>query len=337
MEGGGFFELHAGGRLFAFESDGDDHALAAGVEEFFHRSGFGGVLLGRAGLLAGLDALVHLAVDAAGMLGVGSEVFVAAAEFEEVEDGVAVALGCEARGEGAVHLGEAALGELVGGVDAGEGVLHGHAEEVGGVELEAAAGFGVSEEGGGGVVEDERGFEGGAGDAVLDACDLFAEVEALGLRLGRVEETPHATAEVGGLGEVGCVFGAWAAEREDSGLRGNGAEDLVGLLRCEVYGVIEMEACCHNRIVVAKLAVAALDVAIRASIEQRLLRAGDGHAFDANGRGGAGSAEDEVVADGDDVFVHVFEVAGDGDLFDGVGESRRSRSTCRWRPASSRR
>ncbi len=47
---------------------------------------------------------------------------------------------------------------------------------------------------------------------------------------------------------------------------------------------------------------------------------GDGHAFDADGGGGAGSAEDEVVADGDDVAVHVFEVAGDGDLFDGVGE-----------------
>ena len=30
--------------------------------------------------------------------------------------------------------------------------------------------------------------------------------------------------------------------------------------------------------------------------------------------------EDQVVADGDYVFVHVFEVAGDGDLFDGVGD-----------------
>ena len=234
VEGGGFFELHAGGGLFAFEADGDDHALAAGVEEFFYGCGFGGVLLGRAGLFAGRDALVHLAVDAAGMLGVGSEVFMAAAEFEEVEDGVAVPLGGEAGGEGAVHLGEAALGELVGGVDAGEGVLHGHAEEVRGVELEAAAGFDVSEEGGGGVVEDERGFEGGAGDAVLDACDFVAEVEAFGLRLGRVEETPHAPAEVGGLGEVGCVFGAWAAEGEDSGLRGDGAKDFVGSLGREV-------------------------------------------------------------------------------------------------------
>jgi hypothetical protein len=181
------------------------------------------------------------------MLGVGSEFFMAAAEFEEVEDGVAVPLGCEAGGEGAVHLREAALGELVGGVDAGEGVLRGHPEEVRGVEFEAAAGFNISEEGGGGVVEDERGFEGGAGDAVLDACDFVAKVEALGLRFGRVEETPHSPAEVGGLSEVGCVFGAWAAEGEDSGLRGDGAKDFVGSLGREVQDVIEMKACCHNQ------------------------------------------------------------------------------------------
>ena len=205
-----------------------------GVEEFFYGCGFGGVLLGRAGLFAGLDAFVHLAVDAAGMLGVGSEVFVAAAQFEEVEDGVAVTLGCETGGEGAVHLREAALRELVGGVDAGEGVFHRHAEEVGGVEFEAAAGFGVSEERGGGVVEDERGFEGGAGDAVLDACDLFAKVEALGLRLGRIEKTPHAPAEISGLSEVGCVVGAWAAEGEDSRLRGNRAQDFVGPFRRKI-------------------------------------------------------------------------------------------------------
>jgi hypothetical protein len=120
------------------------------------------------------------------------------------------------------------------------------------VEFEAVASFGVSEESGGGVVEDERGFKGGAGDAVFDACDFFAEVEALGLRLRWVEETPHATAEVGGLGEVGCVFGAWAAEGENSGLRGDGAENFVGSLGDEVYGVIEVEARCHKRIVVAK-------------------------------------------------------------------------------------
>jgi hypothetical protein len=106
---------------------------------------------------------------------------VTAAEFEEVKCGVAVTLGGETRGERAVHLGEAAFGELVGGVDAGELVVEGEAEEVWGVEFEAAAGFGVSEESGGGVVEDEGGLEDGAGEGVFDAGDFFAEVEALGL------------------------------------------------------------------------------------------------------------------------------------------------------------
>jgi hypothetical protein len=102
------------------------------------------------------------------------------------------------------------------------------------VEFQAAASLGVSEECGGGVVEDEGGLEGGAGDAVLDACDLVAEIETFRLRLGRVEETPHATAEVGGLGEVGCVFGTWAAEGEDSRFRGDGAQNFVGSLGREV-------------------------------------------------------------------------------------------------------
>jgi hypothetical protein len=183
------------------------------------------------------------------MFGVGCEVFVAAAKFEEVEDGVAVSLRGETRREGAVHVRKAAFGELVRGVDSGEGVLHGHAKEVWSVEFEAAAGFGVAEECGGGVVEDERGFEGRSGETVLDERDFFAEVEALRLRLRWVEETTHATSEVGGLGKVRGVFGAGAAESEDSGLRRNSPENLVGALRGEIYDVIEMECRCHTEIV----------------------------------------------------------------------------------------
>ena len=55
------------------------------------------------------------------------------------------------------------------------------------MEFEAAAGFGVSEPRCGGLVEDEGGFEAGAGEGVFDACDFFAEVEALGLRFLWVE------------------------------------------------------------------------------------------------------------------------------------------------------
>jgi hypothetical protein len=116
------------------------------------------------------------------------------------------------------------------------------------VEFKAAAGLDVSEEGGGGVVEDEGGFEGGTGDAVLDGCDFFAEVEALGLRLRRIEEPTHAPAKVSGLGEVGCVFGTRSAESEDSGLRWNGAQNLAGSLRRKVYNVIEVKACSHRTI-----------------------------------------------------------------------------------------
>ncbi len=68
------------------------------------------------------------------------------------------------------------------------------------MEFETAAGFGVAEEGGGGVVEDEGGLEVGAGDAVVDAGDFVPEIQAFGLRLGRVEEATHAAAEVGGRG-----------------------------------------------------------------------------------------------------------------------------------------
>ncbi len=71
--------------------------------------------------------------------------------------------------------------------------------------------------------------------------------------LGRVEEAAHAAAEVGGLGEVGCVFGAWAAEGEDSGFGGDLREDFVGLRGGEVDDVIEMEGCGHREIVVGML------------------------------------------------------------------------------------
>ena len=156
VEGGGAFEVEIGGGLVAIGGDLCEEALAVGIKESFDCFGLGGVgggTVGGDGLVAGRQALMHLLVDAAGVGGVGGEVLVAAAELEEVEDGVAVAVGCGAGGEGAVEVREGAFGEAIGGVDAGVVVLGGEAEEEGGGELEAAAGFGVSEEGGGGVVE----------------------------------------------------------------------------------------------------------------------------------------------------------------------------------------
>ena len=230
--------------------------LAAGVEEGLHGGGLGCVsrgALGRAGLVAGREALLHLLVDAAGMLGIRREVFDAAAEFEEVEDGVAVAVGGGARGERAVEVGQRALAEAVGGVDARVGVVGGEAEEERRAQLEAAARFVEAEDGGGGVVEGERRLELRAGDGVVDAGYAVAQVEALGLRVRRREDAGDAAAEVGGAGEVGLgldlPLDARAVEGEDSGQRGNRAQGFRGVLRREGYGLLELERRGHRRIV----------------------------------------------------------------------------------------
>ncbi len=130
VEGGGAFEVEIGGGLVAIGGDLGEEALAVGIKESFDCFGLGGVgggTFGGDGLVAGRQALMHLLVDAAGVGGVGGEVLVAAAELEEVEDGVAVAVGGGAGGEGAEGLGERAVAEAVGGVDARVVVLGGEA------------------------------------------------------------------------------------------------------------------------------------------------------------------------------------------------------------------
>ena len=196
----------SGGGLLALGGELGEEGFAVGGEEGLDRGGLGGVggrALGRAGLVAGREALVHLTVDAAGMLGIRREVLGAAAELEEVEDGVAVAVGGGARRKGAVGVGERAAAETVGGVDARKGVLGGEAQEEGRVQTQAAAGFGLREDADGRVVERERGLELGAGDGEVDAGNAVAQVEALGLGVGRGEDAGDAAAEVGGAGEVG--------------------------------------------------------------------------------------------------------------------------------------
>ena len=84
------------------------------------------------------------------------EVFVTAAELEEVEGGVAVSLRGRAGGEGAVGLGEGLWAQAVRDVDAGMGVFDGKAEEERGAEFEAVTGSGQAEEGCRRVIEDEE-------------------------------------------------------------------------------------------------------------------------------------------------------------------------------------
>ena len=132
VDSGGALEVEFGRGGFAFGGERREHGLAVRREEGLHGCGFGGVrgcALGSAGLVAGREALFHLLVDAAGVLGIRGEVLDAAAEFEEVEDRVAVAVGGGARGERAVGGRERALVEPVGGVDARVGVVGGEAQE----------------------------------------------------------------------------------------------------------------------------------------------------------------------------------------------------------------
>ena len=114
------------------------------------------------------------------MFGIGSEIFVAAAEEEEVEDGVAGAFGGGARREGAEGFGEGFFAEAIGGVDARMRLRHRDAQNVGRVEAKALARFLRAEGRAGGAVEEQGGFEVGAGARPLDPVNAGAEIEALG-------------------------------------------------------------------------------------------------------------------------------------------------------------
>ncbi len=225
MELGGALKIKIVGGLLTVGGEVGEEGFAARGEESLDGGGLGGVCgsaCGRAGLIAGRETLVHLLIDAAGMFGIRREVFVTAAKLEEVEDGVAVTVGGGARGKRAVGVGEGSAAEAVGGVDAGEGVPGGEAEEEGRVQAQTAAGFGLREDADGRVVERKGGLELGAGDGVVDAGDAVAQVEALGLRVRRSENARDAAAQVGGAREIRLFFPARAVEGEDAGECGDG-------------------------------------------------------------------------------------------------------------------
>jgi hypothetical protein len=183
VERGGEFEVEVCAGGLALGDDLVEQGLAASGEEVEDAGGFGGVLGGCAGgrisLFTGHEALVHLAVDAAWVVGIGLEVFIAAAEFEEIEHGVAVALGGGAGRERTEGLGEGLFAEAICCVDAWMLVRDRDAEEVGCMEAEALACLVGTEGGAGCVVEQQGGFEVGAGAGVVDEADAVAEVEAL--------------------------------------------------------------------------------------------------------------------------------------------------------------
>ena len=108
MEFSGPLEVEFGGGAFAVGGKAREHGFAMGVEKGVHGGSFGGIgsgAGGRAGLVARREALVHLAVDAAGVFGIGHKVLDA--------------------------VGQRAFAEAVGGVDARVVILRGEAQEEG--------------------------------------------------------------------------------------------------------------------------------------------------------------------------------------------------------------
>ena len=113
VQRGRAFEIHRLTGGITSRGNFVEQRLPARAEEREDSLRFVRILLGCAGLrvalLARLHALVHLAVDAAGVLGVGLEIFVAAAQQKEVEHGIAGSLGGSARGERAKGFAEGFL------------------------------------------------------------------------------------------------------------------------------------------------------------------------------------------------------------------------------------
>jgi hypothetical protein len=242
VEVGGFFKVEGLGGGVSLGGELGEEALAASGEEVVDGGGLLGVALGGAALEAGGEALFELGIDAAGVAGVGLEVFLAAAEEEEVEHGFEPALGEPAGGEWAEEVVGGAEGESGGGVDAGKVVLRGHAEEDGRAEVEALAGALGAEGGGCGLVEGEEGFKLGAGKGEFDAADEGGELEAFGLSRGGGEQSADAAAEVGGTVEVRLGAVVVAEEGEDGG--GGGDAGPVGVLGIEWEGVLEHRRAC---------------------------------------------------------------------------------------------
>lgn len=262
MEGGGGFEVHGLAGGVALGTDLGKQAFAAGAEVGEDAVGLGAVGVGGDGHFAGSEAATHFAVDAAGVVWVDFEIFVAATNFEEVADGFPYALGGGAGGERSEAFAEGAMTHLVADVNARVVVGEGDAEEVGAVQAEAFAGFGFAEEGVGGAVEKEDGLELRTGEGPFDGANAVAEIEALGKDgaafgvdgLGGEKEAAEATAEVGGTHEVGLVSFAFATEGEDAGAGGDGTEDGFGFFGGEGDAMGEPEVLGHDWILVGRVA-----------------------------------------------------------------------------------
>src|SRR5258708_35863279 len=128
VEALGILELHGSASaiagLFRWITEGS----AAGIEELLHAGGFTAVFLDANCLLAGPQAAIHFAIDAAGVLGGWLQVFFAAPDLEQVENLVVEVLGGAARGKGTI---EQAPAESRGDHGAGELIVERETHESG--------------------------------------------------------------------------------------------------------------------------------------------------------------------------------------------------------------
>ena len=98
VEGGGGFEIQAGGGGITLGGDFVEQRIAAGVEIGLYAGDLGAIFVVRAALEAGGETHFHFGVNAAGEFGVGIEIVNAAAHFKEVERIVGVFFGSGAGG-----------------------------------------------------------------------------------------------------------------------------------------------------------------------------------------------------------------------------------------------
>lgn len=214
----------------ACSTDGGQKGLTGRVDELGEAGDFGAVLGRRDDFLTGPEAAAHFAVNAAGVIGVGDEVFLAAADLEEVEHFGFESFGCGAGAEGAVVEG---VGGREAGGDLGSWEFVGEEEfDVGGEAETCEAEVVVGEVEAGGGMEGEVGGEAGGSEGVFDAGGEGVEVEEAGGGGGGVEEALEAAAETCGAAEIGR--GVSGMDDED---RGGIGEFIEGKRRSEAGGL----------------------------------------------------------------------------------------------------
>ena len=98
----GFLELHRRAGLVASRLGRLMQRRSLGAQELLDPRSLSPVLFRRHHLLAGPQALVHFAIDAAGMIGRRRQVFLAATELEQVQHFVLESFCCPAPGKGSV-------------------------------------------------------------------------------------------------------------------------------------------------------------------------------------------------------------------------------------------